>query len=356
MSDILNILAISFWCAVFALLFVLLLLQKKWELKQRREVAERLGLEHHEQLAPAAQAMFAKFALSSRGNSQSASNVLVADSGELRMVIFDFLYRVGSGRGARVYKQTVVMAQSDLLSIPAFKISNEALLQKFGYHENTLEVKGDQFIFHQSRDGIFETHFLSSFEELNGLLKRAVSLYAVLRSNLFIAHGRTLLAQRQFDDALQSFDQAIHFSPALGVAYAWRAYVWSAKGDKEKMLHDFDKAILLRPEDFGVWSMRARVLATSPNSEHRDGNQAVKDGMKACELTDWQDCNCLENLAAAYAETDDFKNAVKWQKKAIAIAPPAWRADFESRLKLYREGKPYREQPQATPDAVQSED
>jgi hypothetical protein len=173
---------------VIAVLFFALLIGagildlKRLEWK-RRKVAERLGIEHHEQLAPADQAMFAKFALASRGHNQLASNVLVADSGELRMVIFDFRYIVGSGRGARVYKQTVVMAQSDLLSISASMISNEAILQKFGYLGDTLECNGDQFIFHQSRAGLFEDDFLSSLEELNGLMERAVSLYAVMRSD-----------------------------------------------------------------------------------------------------------------------------------------------------------------------------
>ena len=45
-----------------------------------------------------------------------------------------------------------------------------------------------------------------------------------------------------------------------------------------------------------------------------------------------------------------------WQEKVVAMLPPSQRADFESRLKLYREDKPYRELPQATPDAVPSED
>jgi len=179
---ILEIFAIIAFVVIFSLLVILHLLQKKWELKQRRKVAERLGIEHHEQLAPADQAMFAKFALASRGHNQLASNVLVADSGELRMVIFDFCYIVGSGRGARVYKQTVVMAQSDLLSISASMNRNEAILQKFGYLGDTLECNGDQFILHQSRAGLFEDDFLSSLEELNGLMERAVSLYAVMRS------------------------------------------------------------------------------------------------------------------------------------------------------------------------------
>ncbi len=107
--------------------------------KKRCDQAERLGIEYHKQLVPADQAMFAKFALASRRRKQLASKALVADSGDLRMVIFDFRYIVGSGSGTREYKQTCVMAQSDLLSIPAFEISPEGMLQKiaglFGYQD-----------------------------------------------------------------------------------------------------------------------------------------------------------------------------------------------------------------------------
>ena len=220
------------WVLSILLLVPLLFLEHKRAEKQRRDVAERLGIEYHKRLVPADQAMFAKFALASRGRKQmfakfaltsrgrNASKAFVADSGDLRMVIFDFRYIVGSGSGSRVYKQTVVMAQSELLSIPVFKISPEDMRQKiaslFGYQDINfdddtnfskafkltgpdidkirafftakrrqellsqrqiiLEGNGDQFIFHQT--GLH----MSSFEELNGLMERAVSLYAVMRS------------------------------------------------------------------------------------------------------------------------------------------------------------------------------
>jgi len=52
----------------------------------------------------------------------------------------------------------------------------------------------------------------------------------------------------------------------------------------------------------------------------------------------------------------DFEQAVAWQEKAIAIAPPAWRMELEMRLKLYREGKPYRDPIPNMLDAAPSED
>ncbi len=48
-------------------------------------------------------------------------------------------------------------------------------------------------------------------------------------------------------------------------------------------------------------------------------------------------------LAAAYAETGDFSNAVKWQGKVIELAPEKGKAILRSRLDLYKAHKPYRE-------------
>ncbi len=175
-------------------------------------------------------------------------------------------------------------------------------------------------------------------------------------SQKYLDFGRVQFNMGQFDQALKSFDDAIRFAPKNGFAYSWRAYVWSAKGNREQMLRDFDESIRLSSEESSVWNMRAWLLATSPNAEHRDGKQAVSDATKACELTSWQDYNSLENLAAAYAETSDFDQAIKWQEKSLAIVPPVKRTDFEIRLKLYREGKPYRDPIPPQPNPVQSTD
>ena len=49
-------------------------------------------------------------------------------------------------------------------------------------------------------------------------------------------------------------------------------------------------------------------------------------------------------LAAAYAESNDFDSAVKWQSKAIELqSDEKTRDTYRSRLKLYQEKKPYRE-------------
>jgi len=93
----------------------------------------------------------------------------------------------------------------------------------------------------------------------------------------------------------------------------------------------------------------ARLQATCPAAEFRDGAKAVENATKACELTNWKNPGYLNVLAAAYAEAGDFDAAVKWQKEAIDLLteeqPSWWRAEFQARLKLYQSGKPYRETP-----------
>ena len=52
--------------------------------------------------------------------------------------------------------------------------------------------------------------------------------------------------------------------------------------------------------------------------------------------------DAFDTLAAAYAETGQFVEAVKWQKKAVASAAEESKQKLTDRLKLYQANKPYR--------------
>jgi tetratricopeptide (TPR) repeat protein len=96
----------------------------------------------------------------------------------------------------------------------------------------------------------------------------------------------------------------------------------------------------------------ARLQATYPAAEFRDGAKAIENATKACELTDWKNADYVDTLAASYAEVGDFDSAVKCQKKAIDLltedASAESRSNYESRLNLYQSGKPYRQVPLPT--------
>ena len=165
--------------------------------------------------------------------------------------------------------------------------------------------------------------------------------FASARNNRGVAWDKTGDLAR----AEQDFAAAIGMDPAFAEAYGNRGNISRRQGKYEQALKDFDKAIRLDPANAAAYNNRAWLLATCPDEDHRDGKAAVEAATKACELADWKSPDWLDTLAAAYAASGDFESAIKRQTQAIELAPEPQRADMQSRLELYRAGKPYREAP-----------
>jgi len=76
----------------------------------------------------------------------------------------------------------------------------------------------------------------------------------------------------------------------------------------------------------------------------RDGKEAVKLAIKACELSNWTYWGYIDTLAAAYAEAGDFKHAVKYQKQVLEMVEKSTdHPELRRRLALFQAHKPYRE-------------
>jgi len=118
-----------------------------------------------------------------------------------------------------------------------------------------------------------------------------------------------------------------------------------ANKEYNQAIADYTEAIKLDPNDARSHERLAWVLATASKDELRDGKKAVDYAKKACELTDWKKPDYLATLSAAFAESRDFKEAIKWQM--IALEAPELEQDkdteYRQRLKMFQEGKPYRE-------------
>ena len=107
---------------------------------------------------------------------------------------------------------------------------------------------------------------------------------------------------------------------------------------------DLNETVRLNPQNSWAYRNRAWIWATCSDAKYRDGKLAVESATRGCELTKWEDAAQLDVLAAAYAEANDFKSAVKWQIKAIELTfDDKVKARHESRLALYRQKTPYRD-------------
>jgi tetratricopeptide (TPR) repeat protein len=94
----------------------------------------------------------------------------------------------------------------------------------------------------------------------------------------------------------------------------------------------------------------AWLLATYPDSNARDGAEAVRLAERACALTDRRVPALLATLAAAYAEAEDFPRAVAAGEEALSKARSLNDIDgvklSENILASVRANFPYRNEPE----------
>lgn len=153
------------------------------------------------------------------------------------------------------------------------------------------------------------------------------------------------VGQRQA--ALSDFNNAIQYASTTVDGDMVRARASFAKGDYAAAAALFAKARRRSPRDTHILGSVAWFKATCPISSLRNGPEAVQDSTKACEITKWKNGDLIDTLAAAYAETGDFDQAIKYQKQALALRPLAEvdsLAEMQRHLRLYQARKPVREE------------
>ncbi len=163
------------------------------------------------------------------------------------------------------------------------------------------------------------------------------------------AHG--FVSEGEYDKALKDFDRAVQLQPDQAAFRNSRGFTWHMKGIRDKdrpacedrALSDYAEAIRLNPNSASAINNRAWLLATSKVDRCRDGKLAVEEATKACEFTDWKNSGYLDTLSCAYAELGDFKQAIRWQEKALED-PSYKQAEGEiarTKISLFGNQKPF---------------
>jgi tetratricopeptide (TPR) repeat protein len=158
--------------------------------------------------------------------------------------------------------------------------------------------------------------------------------------------GQALFYQGKLPEAVPELRQALEARPSAKNHY-YLALALHAQGQLDEALPHYREAARLEPNTPSYLNDLAWILATHPKAEVRDGTQAVRLAEAACRLTGQREPLFIGTLAAAYAETGRFADAVNAAGKAMDLAAAAGLKEVADKnrqlIELYRAGKPVHE-------------
>ena len=159
-------------------------------------------------------------------------------------------------------------------------------------------------------------------------------------ANIFAAQG-------ELDDAINHYQQAVALMPDLTPARYRLALALQASGKFAAATVQFQKVLELDSRDIAALNDLAWLLAACPEDSVRDGNRAITLAMKAEQLSGGKSPEILDTLAAAYAETGQFAEAVQTAKSALSLAAAQDKkplaAALQNRLLAYQSKLPFRD-------------
>ncbi|HKD36725.1 MAG TPA: tetratricopeptide repeat protein, partial [Pirellulales bacterium] len=154
--------------------------------------------------------------------------------------------------------------------------------------------------------------------------------------------------QGRVKDAIDQLQAAVKIDPNHANSHYNLGMIDYAQGNYADAAIHWRAAVAARPDQAGYLRPLAWLLATSPDDSVRNGAEAIKLAEEAVKIAP-DDPEQVGTLAAAYAEAGQFPKAVVRAEQALDLARSKNRSsladELTDRLRLYRAGKPYHEQP-----------
>ncbi len=159
--------------------------------------------------------------------------------------------------------------------------------------------------------------------------------------------GVLLAQQGNIAEAIIHFTEAARLQPSAQCHYEL-GLAFVMQGNRKQAVEHYRKALELMAGWPVALNDLAWILATAPETELRNGTEAVRLAEQACKATGGQEARFLGTLDAAYAETGSFGQATQTAERARDLARAAGQKDIaeaaEKRLELYRSGRPFRQE------------
>jgi len=159
-------------------------------------------------------------------------------------------------------------------------------------------------------------------------------------ANALTIAGRT-------SEAIEHYQQAVRLKPHITPSRYNLACLLAAAGRTSEAAAHYRRLLQQEPNSFSALCGLAWLLATRDPAQGGDPAEALRLAERARELDGQGSPRGLDTLAAAYADAGRYSDAVVAAQRAGELARSAGLTalaqQIQSRLELYRAGRPYRE-------------
>jgi Flp pilus assembly protein TadD len=157
--------------------------------------------------------------------------------------------------------------------------------------------------------------------------------------------GYTLFLQGNLDEAIVHLSEALRLNPNSAQAHYSLGQALVQRGKINEAITHFEEVLRLKPDWVGPMNDLAWLLAASKETTIHNPDKAVRLAQRVCELTNYKEPDLLDTLAVTYAAAGDFSKAVETAERALELCQSpeqsTLKQEIESRLVLYKAGKPY---------------
>ncbi len=179
------------------------------------------------------------------------------------------------------------------------------------------------------------------FEHMLTITPRAIPVY----NNL----GNALIAENRLEEAIAVYRRGLDLDPRAQSLHYNLGLALAKNGEFRDAIQHLRAAIGPDRQSLPALVQLAWLLATHPDPDIRDSNQALPLAQRAAYLTHHNSSGVLDVLAAVWAEQGHFERAVLLANKAAIVAEKAHQKEvigpIRKRLLLYQQNQPYRENP-----------
>src|SRR6266550_6492324 len=183
-------------------------------------------------------------------------------------------------------------------------------------------------------------------DEAISLLQAAVDL----RPDNSPAHenlAKALLQKGQVADALIHYRKLLELQPDNIEVHNIVGTVLIQQGRIREGVEEWQKVLVIQPDNGNAMSNLAWVFATSPDDSLRDGAQAVQLAEQAARISGGRIPIIFRTLAAAYAESNRFSEAIQTAQRGIELANSQGNSglatELQGNIALYQAGRPLRD-------------